>query len=187
MAQKKLPIILSQKEIQKLLDQPSKTSLIGVRNLAIMKTMLNLGLRVSEIANLKESEIDLGTGELRIINGKGGKDRNLYIREETSQFLREWQRKSPRSLWFFPTLKGGKLLVRYLQQMIKRYALSAGINKRISPHSLRHTYATFFYRQTKDIQTLRRILGHSSISTTAIYVTLGNIEVEQSMKSFQGF
>jgi len=71
--------------------------------------------------------------------------------------------------------------------MVKRYSKKAGINKNISPHTLRHTFATEFYRQTKDIETLRRILGHSDISTTTIYITLANIDVENGMKSFKGF
>jgi len=69
----------------------------------------------------------------------------------------------------------------------KRYAEKAGINKRISPYTLRHTHATEYYRQTKDIETLRRILGRSDISTTTIYITLANIDVENGMKSFKGF
>jgi len=186
MARKKLPIILEQKEVEKLLNQPSKTSLVGLRNLAIMKIALNCGLRVSEITNLKSEEIDLGLGKIRVINGKGGKDRDLAIPETASGSLKEWEKKRPQSPFFFPTLKGKKLLIRYLQEAIKRYALKAGIKKKVSPHTLRHTYATFFYRQTKDIQTLRRILGHSSISTTAIYITLGNEEVDQSMRAFNG-
>ncbi|MHB8278908.1 MAG: tyrosine-type recombinase/integrase [Candidatus Humimicrobiaceae bacterium] len=71
--------------------------------------------------------------------------------------------------------------------MVKRYAQKAGINKNISPHTLRHSYATQYYRQTKDIETLRRILGHSDISTTTIYITLANIDVENGMKAFKGF
>jgi len=72
--------------------------------------------------------------------------------------------------------------------MVRRYALKAGIdNKKISPHTLRHSYATQYYKQTKDIETLRRILGHSDISTTTIYITLANIDVENGMKSFKGF
>ncbi|MCJ7509257.1 MAG: tyrosine-type recombinase/integrase [candidate division Zixibacteria bacterium] len=74
-----------------------------------------------------------------------------------------------------------------MQQMVKRYALKAGIEKNISPYTLRHTYATQYYRQTKEIETLRRILGHSDISTTTIYITLANIDVENGMKSFKGF
>jgi integrase/recombinase XerD len=71
--------------------------------------------------------------------------------------------------------------------MVVRYGNKAGINKKISPHTLRHTYATEYYRRTKDIETLKRILGHSDISTTTIYITLANIEVENGMKSFKEF
>lgn len=187
MIKKKLPIILEQKEIQKLLDQPNKKSLIGLRNLAIMKIILNCGLRVSEVVNLKNKDIDLENGKLRIIEGKGGKDRDLATPETVKETLREWEKKKPQSFFFFSTFKGGKLSSRYLQQMIKRQALRAGLNKRITPHTLRHNYATFFYRQTKDIETLRLILGHESISTTTIYITLANTEVEKSMKTFLGF
>jgi len=72
--------------------------------------------------------------------------------------------------------------------MVKRYAFKAGIkNKKVSPHTLRHSYATQFYKQTKDIETLRRILGHTDIGTTTIYITLANTDVEEGMKSFEGF
>jgi len=71
--------------------------------------------------------------------------------------------------------------------MVKMYSKKAGINKNISPNTLRHTYATEYYKQTKDIETLRRILGLSDISTTTIYITLANIDVENGMKSFKGF
>ena len=71
--------------------------------------------------------------------------------------------------------------------MVKRYSQKAGISKRVSPYTLRHTYVTQYYKQTKDIETLRRILGHSDISTTTIYITLANIDVETGMKSFKGF
>jgi len=183
MAQKHLPIILERKEVEKLLDQPSKKSLTGIRNKAIMKIIANCGLRVSEITNLRTSEIDLETGKFRVVNGKGGKDRNLVIPPLTIEVLKDWQKKKPESDDFFPTLKGGQLGVRYLQQMIKRYALKAGISKRITPHSLRHFYATEHYRKERDIEALRQILGHESISTTTIYITLANIEVEESMKA----
>lgn len=71
--------------------------------------------------------------------------------------------------------------------MVKKYSKRAGIEKNISPHSLRHTFATEFYRETKDIETLKKILGHSDISTTQIYVTLANIDVEKAMNGFSGF
>jgi len=104
------------------------------------------------------------------------------------QFINNtWRKRRPKSSYFFPTLKGKKLSNRYIQQMVKRYSQKAGIAKNISPQTLRHSYATQYYKQTKDIETLRRILGHSDISTTTIYITLANIDVEKGMKSFKGF
>ena len=111
----------------------------------------------------------------------------MAIPEYLTDLFDSWRKKRPQSDFFFSTLKGNKLSVRYLQQMVKRYAQKAGLSKRISPHTLRHTYATEYYKQTKDIETLRRILGHSDIGTTTIYITLANIDVENGMKSFKGF
>jgi len=104
-----------------------------------------------------------------------------------NNLLEVWRNIKPKSNFFFSTLKGKKLSDKYIQQMVKKYATKAVINKRISSHTLRHTYATQYYKQTKDIETLRRILGHSDISTTTIYITLANIDVENRMKSFKGF
>jgi len=187
MAKKKLPIILSEKEILKLLDQPSKTSATGLRNRAILKIMINCGLRVSEVTKLKTPEIDLVSGELWVRDGKGGKDRVVGIRPSMIELLKQWKEKRPQSLFFFPTLKGGRLGSRYLQLMTKRYAKKAGINKRVYPHSLRHFFATDYYRRTKNIEALRRILGHENIATTTIYINLENSEIIQSMKDFEGF
>jgi integrase/recombinase XerD len=187
MARKKLPVILEPEEAQKLLKQPNKRYPTGLRNKAMMSLMLHCGLRVSEVINLRPGNINLTKGRLRIENCKGNKDRDLAIPEYLVDLLDSWRKKRPQSDWFFSTLKGKKLSKRYLQQMVKRYAEKAGIKKRVSPHTLRHTYATQYYRQTKDIETLRRILGHSDISTTTIYITLANIDVENGMKAFKSF
>jgi len=187
MPRKKLPVILEPEEAEKLLRQPNKRYPTGLRNKAMMSLMLNCGLRISEVVNLRPGNINLTKGKLRIENGKGNKDRDLAIPDYLTDLLDSWRKKRPQSDFFFSTLKGKKLFIRYLQQMVKRYAQKAGLSKRISPHTLRHTYATQYYKQTKDIETLRRILGHSDISTTTIYITLANIDVENGMKSFKGF
>ena len=187
MARKKLPLILEPEEAQNLLRQPNKRYLTGLRNKAMISLMLHCGLRVSEVINLRPGNINLTKGKLRVENGKGNKDRDLAIPEYLTDLFDSWRKKRPQSDFFFSTLKGKKLSIRYLQQMVKRYAKKAGLSKRISPHTLRHTYATQYYKQTKDIETLRRILGHSDISTTTIYITLANIDVEYGMKAFKGF
>ena len=187
MRNNKLPVILEPEEVQNLLKQPSKRYPTGLRNKTIMSLMLHCGLRLSEVVNLKPGNINLTKGKLRVESGKGKKDRDLAIPDYLTVLLDTWRNIRPKGSFFFSILKGKKLSDRYIQQMVKRYAQKAGINKRISPHVLRHTYATQYYRQTKDIETLRRILGHSDISTTTIYITLANIEVENGMKSFRGF
>jgi len=183
----KLPVILEPEEAKKLIKQPNKRCPTGLRNKTMMSLMLHCGLRLSEIINLRPGSINLTKGKLRVESGKGNKDRDLAIPEYLNSLIDSWRKIRPKSNYFFTTLKGKKLSDRYIQQMVKRYALKAGITKKISPHVLRHTYATQYYRQTKDIETLRKILGHADISTTTIYITLANIDVENGMKSFKGF
>jgi len=184
---KKLPVVLEPVEAEKLLRMPNKRYLTGIRNKAIMLLMLNMGLRVSEITNLRPGSINITSRKLRVVNGKEGVDRDLIITDGIGETLIEWKRRKPENTkYFFTTLKGKQLSTRYLCEMVKRYGRRAKIDKNISPHTLRHTFATEYYKQTKDIETLRRILGHSDISTTTIYITLANIDVQNGMKSFKG-
>jgi len=188
MTKKKLPVVLEPEEAQKLLKQPNKRYPTGLRNKAIMSLMLHCGLRLAEVINLRPGSINLTKGKLRIVNGKGNKDRDLAIPEYLVDLLEAWRKIRPKGDYFFSTLEGKKLSDRYIQQMVGRYALKAGIiNKKISPHTLRHSYATQFYKQTKDIETLRRILGHTDIGTTTVYITLANIDVETGMNHLRSF
>lgn len=198
MSGKKLPVVLEPDESEKLLKQPNRRYITGIRGRAILALMLNMGLRVSEVVNLRPGDLNLTKCKLRVVNGKGGKDRDLIIPVYTAEILKAWKQVRPQgSSYFFTTVKnkkagnrfdsvkGSKLGKRSVQFMVKRYAEKAGINKEITPHTLRHTFATNFYRQTKDIETLRKLLGHSDISTTQIYVTLANIDIENAMLGFR--
>lgn len=184
---KKLPSVLEPEEAKKLLEQPSEGCFTGLRNKTMMSLMLHCGLRLAETICIKPGDIDTTKAKLRIKEGKGCKDRDLGIPEYLNEVLKRFEKIRPKGDYFFTTCKGGKVCRRYIQAMVERYAQTAGIKKRVSPHTLRHTFATEYYRQTKDIETLRRILGHESISTTQIYITLSNIEVENGMKAFKGF
>ena len=187
MKHNKLPVVLEPEEASNLLRVPNKRYPTGLRNKAILSVMLNMGLRLNEVCNLKPGDVNLTKGKIKIVSGKGDKDRLLGIPEVTSQLLENWRKIKPKSDYFFCTLKGSKISDRYIQNMVIRYKQRAGIEKKISPHSLRHTYATEYYRRTRDIETLRRILGHSDISTTTIYINLANIEVENGMRQFKEF
>lgn len=186
MSRKKLPEIMDRKEAEKLLKQPSKKSKTGIRNRAILKLILNAGLRVSEVTKLRHWEIDSTFGALRITEGKGGKDRDLKIPPIAREDLKKWEKIRSMNAFYFSTSHGTKISSRYLEKMVKRYAAKARIKKRVTPHSLRHYFATEFYRQTRDIETLRMVLGHESIQTTQIYITLAGIEVMESMERFIG-
>jgi len=197
---KKLPVVLEPEEAQSLLSIPNKRYITGIRNKAILALMLNLGLRVSEVVNLKPGDLNLTKRKLRIVNGKGGVDRDLIIPVYTAEILKEWKKAKPKnSRYFFTTIKdknqgnrfdsskGSQLSVRYIQFMVKRYGERAGINKDITPHTLRHTFATDFIRQGQNVMKLKKILGHSDISTTQIYVTLANKDIEEAMNGFKEF
>jgi integrase/recombinase XerD len=196
---KKLPAVLEPEEAQKLLSIPNKRYITGIRNKAILALMLNCGLRVSEVVNLKPGHFNLTNRKLRVVNGKGGVDRDLIIPEYTTELLKEWKKAKPKnSQYFFTTIKeknggqfssskGSQLSVRYIQFMVKRYAKKAGIDKDITPHTLRHTFATDFIRQGQNVMKLKKILGHSDISTTQIYVTLANKDIEEAMNGFKEF
>ena len=138
MSKNKLPVILEPEEAQNLLKQPSKRYPTGLRNKTIMSLMLHCGLRLSEVTNLRPGNINLTKGKLRVESGKGKKDRDLAIPDYLTDLLDTWRSIRPKSNYFFSTLKGRKLSDRYIQQMVKRYALKAGIEKKISPHTLRH-------------------------------------------------
>jgi integrase/recombinase XerD len=184
---KKLPVILEDSELKAILNAAtkSKRGYTGLRNKAMVILMANLGLRVSEITNLKEKNIDLETRKLRVIEGKYLRDRDLKIPARTAEVLKDYNVTRKPGEYFFNTKEGDKLQKRYIQATVKKLAARAKINKRISPHTLRHTFATNYYRQFKDIETLRIILGHGDISTTQIYVTLANLEVEASLDNFR--
>lgn len=196
---KKLPVVLEPEEAQSLLSIPNKRYITGIRNKAILALMLNLGLRVSEVVNLRPGDLNLTKRKLRVVNGKGGVDRDLIIPEYTAEILKEWKKAKPKnSRYFFTTIKdksggqfasskGSQVSVRYIQFMVKRYGERAGINKDITPHTLRHTFATGFIRQGQNVMRLKDILGHSDISTTQIYVTLVNKDIEEAMNGFKEF
>ena len=179
MARKKLPTVLEPEEAQNLLKQPNKRYPTGLRNKAMLSLMLHCGLRVSEVVNLRPGSINLTKGKLRVESGKGNKDRDLAIPEYLTDLLDSWRKKRPESSFFFSTLKGKKLSIRYLQQMVKRYARKAGINKRISPHTLRHTYATHLLEAGENIRKIQELLGHSNLSTTQIYTSVSTEELKK--------
>jgi site-specific recombinase XerD len=151
--------------------------------------MLNTGLRLAEVTALKWRDIDLTTGKLMVRQGKGSKDRILWVAEGDIDRLRSWRERQAGQCGqcehVFTTLEGAPLGHRYVQRMVKRYAAKAGIDNNISPHTLRHSFATDLYRETSKIRLVQKVLGHSDLSTTMIYTHIFDEEVETALKSFR--
>jgi site-specific recombinase XerD len=151
--------------------------------------MLNTGLRLAEVTALKWRDVDLTTGKLMVRQGKGSKDRTLWVAEADIDRLRSWRERQATACdtreHVFTTLEGKPLGHRYVQRMVKRYAAKAGIDKNISPHTLRHSFATDLYRETSKIRLVQKVLGHSDLSTTMIYTHIFDEEVETALKSFR--
>lgn len=149
----------------------------------MIKLMLNSGLRSSEVLNLKWRDVDLQTGRLTVRQGKGDKDRQVWVNESTLEYMRSWRERSPDSTYCFPTLKGTRIHGQALREMMKRRGEKAGIPKGVHPHMLRHTYATELYRETKDIRMVQKALGHAHLSTTMIYTHIVDDDMEVAMRA----
>ena len=184
---KKLPRVLSADEQEQLLAEFNVRWDSALRNKALVTTMLDTGLRAGEIVALCPEHIDWRTCKLTVRQGKGSKDRTLWFGTDLRDLLTEWLERRPESEFVFGTRDGGQLQTRYLREMVKRMARKAEIPEwqRVSPHTLRHTFASDLYRETGDLRLVQQALGHSSVTTTQIYVHLADREVEHALKTFR--
>lgn len=191
---RKIPETLTETEQEKLLKQPNKRYKSGHRNLVMLKVLLDSGLRLSELISLQWKDVNLTSGKLTVKQGKYGKDRNLWLGEKDIEMLREWKERQIEEIGkqelVFTTLEAGnegrELNPRYVRKMVRRYGEKAGINKRVYPHMLRHTFATDLLRKTKNLRLVQKALGHADISTTQIYTHIVDEELEEALKSFRG-
>ena len=166
---KSLPVVLSPEEVEALLVAPS-----SLKHRAILSTGYSAGLRVSEVTHLQPSNIDSKRGVIHVRCGKGGKDRYVPLAQKLLEILRcywregRWNTSSP---WLFPGKEQSRpICVRTVQRICDRAQAKAGITKAITPHTLRHTFATHHLEAGTDIRTLQMMLGHSSIKTTMRYL-----------------
>ena len=167
---RKIPDILTEQEQERLLGQFNLRYITPARNKTMIILLLNSGLRLSEMINLKWKDINLMTGQLKVVEGKGAKDRILWIDDYTIKELQEWKERQftewGKTDIVFSTRTLNKLDGKAVRKMIKTYTDKAGIDKDITTHSLRHTFASDLLRDTKNIRIVQKALGHSDISTT---------------------
>ncbi len=170
-----LPKTLSEDEVEALLSAPNTDEPLGHRDRAMLELLYATGLRVSELINLKQSQINFNQGVLRIV-GKGDRERLIPLTDESQRWIRDFI-DGPRmeillerqTDYLFPTRRGDRMTRQAFWHIIKRYAEKAGIRKKMSPHSLRHAFATHLLNRGADLRVVQLLLGHSDLSTTQIY------------------
>src|SRR6201996_2792987 len=174
----RLPKVLSRDEVNRLLAQPHGTSAAALRDRALLETMYACGLRASEAITLELSELDLEAGMLRA-RGKGSKERLVPIGSKAVGTLRAYLAQGrPRLVGIrdehhvFVNLRGAGLSRQGLYRIVQTHARSAGLEQRMSPHTLRHTFATHLLAGGCDLRSLQEMLGHADIGTTQIYTHL---------------
>ena len=183
-------------ELDRLLAQPMRVSggLVALRDRAILELLFSTGMRVSEISKLKIESINLSRDEFTV-RGKGGKLRAVFLSSTAKEALREYLDKrrdaSPYLFVGHDRAKSGRgpsegLTPRSIQRLVEHYAKAAGITKHITPHTLRHTFATDLLLGGADIRSVQSLFGHASITTTQIYTHITNKQMKEVHKKFHG-
>ena len=161
---KKLPIVLSKEEVQLLFNQ-----IQNLKHRTILVLIYSCGLRISELINLRIKDIDTKRMLIQIRNSKGNKDRQVQLTNQILSLIKKYYNNYLPENFLINGSSGGKYSTASIQKIIKRMALKAGIRKNITPHTLRHSFATHLLEDGIDIRYIQTILGHSNIQTTQIY------------------
>jgi len=172
---RRLPEVLTEGEVERLLEQPDPSTPLGMRDGALLELLYGTGMRVSEASDLRLEALQLDLGFVTV-KGKGGKERVVPLGEVAKErvvlYLKEGRpslAKGSAAPYLFLNPRGGKLSRQGVWKVVKRYALAAGIKTRITPHTLRHSFATHLLRRGADLRFVQAMLGHADISTTQIY------------------
>ncbi len=170
-----LPKSLSESQVDSLLAAPVVADPLGHRDRAMLEVLYATGLRVSELVNLRQNQVNLNQGVIRIV-GKGNRERLIPLGEEAVRWVSDFM-AGPRGEilldrqtdYLFPTRRGDRMTRQAFWHIIKRYSARAGISKELSPHTLRHAFATHLLNRGADLRVVQMLLGHSDLSTTQIY------------------
>jgi site-specific recombinase XerD len=171
-APSKLPVFLSHEEVRALLAKPSADTVLGLRDRALLSLLYGTGIRATECALLKEADVDLVDNTVKVM-GKGGHERTIPLNREVATTLRQYRTvrgRSPLLSPFFRSRHGGGLSRNAVYERVRMHAQKARIPKRVSPHRLRHTFATHLVKRGVGLVTIRDLLGHRCISSTQIYL-----------------
>ena len=170
-----LPDVLTEDDVQALITAPDVRTALGVRDRSMLETLYASGLRVSELVSLSVAQLNRNAGVLRVL-GKGAKERLVPVGEEALDWLHRYLSEARpvmlgarNSDALFVTARGQAMTRQAFWNLIKRYAVAAGIRKKVSPHTLRHAFATHLLNHGADLRAVQMLLGHTDISTTQIY------------------
>lgn len=170
-----LPKFLSLEEVDRLLEQPDVARPLGLRDKALIEVLYATGLRVSELITLRAGDLNLEEGYLTCI-GKGDKQRLVPMGHQSADWVRRYMRdgrpaivKKKSSPWLFVNARGGALSRVGFWKILKGYGIAAGISRDLSPHVLRHSFATHLLERGADLRMIQVMLGHADLSTTQIY------------------
>jgi integrase/recombinase XerD len=170
-----LPKSLTEAEVDSLLQAPTVTDPLGHRDRTMLEVLYATGLRVSELVSLKHNQVNLNQGVIRVV-GKGNRERLIPLGDEAVSWVQQFT-QGPRveillerqTDYLFPTRRGDRMTRQAFWHIIKRYSKKAGVDKELSPHTLRHAFATHLLNHGADLRVVQMLLGHSDLSTTQIY------------------
>ena len=170
--ERRLPSFLDEAQVARLLETPERRKWQGLRDRAMLETLYSTGARVSELVGLNVEDLDDISGTV-LVRGKGKKERLCPIGDTALKTIRTYMAKRPKKLRvpyaMFVSQKGTRLTVRQVDRLIARYVRLAQLPSTISPHSLRHSFATHLLERGADLRSVQELLGHASLSTTQIY------------------
>jgi site-specific recombinase XerD len=192
---------LTTEELDRLLDSPDTSTMVGMRDRAIMETLFSSGLRVSELSALRKDMFDTSTGEMRVI-GKGRKERIVFISQRAQTWVQDYFNKRnddlPNAFVGYrgkgvgdapsPKVEANAtpLTPRSIERRVEHHAMVARLAKKITPHTLRHSFATDLLLNGADIRSVQTMLGHASITTTQVYTHITNQQLREVHERFHG-
>ncbi len=186
---------LSREQVERLLEMPDLSKIAGLRDRALMECLFSTGLRVSELAKMSIDRIDLKTREFQVI-GKGRKSRIAFLTDRAADWLNKYlteRKDAHKPIWIRfggrkadPTMPGEKkrLSIRGIQRIVEKYRLQAGLPVKVSPHVLRHSFATSLLSNGADLRSVQEMLGHKNVSTTQIYTHVTNPQLKEIHDKF---
>ncbi len=186
---KRIPLVLSEEEVEALFEEPDMKSDAGIRDRAMLELMYGSGLRVSELLKLEKKDVNL-VNKIITVHGKGEKERSVPISEFALTYLlkymngpRKRHEKKP-SPYLFLNREGKPLSRIYFFEQVQKYAKRIGIEANVSPHTLRHCFATHLLERGADLRMVQEMLGHSNISTTEIYTSVSTKRIMSAYEQY---